>query len=407
LTATIPTPRRSESPQADSGTPPPLALFALLLVGPLSVEMTLPAFPAISQSLGSAANAAAQSFSLFFVGYMIGQVLAGFAADLAGRRTALLAALAIFVAGGLLCAVAQTTGQFFFFRLIQAIGVGGVPLLFRVVLRDASSDGGAARSMSAHVGILCIVSLFTPALGAVLAGTAGWQSVFALQAAAGLGMAAWVVKFTCLRENLHPVPWPQYWRTVLAAGSHRHILPMSFTYAGLMVLTSNAPAVIMSRFSISPTGFSILLAIIGLIGTAGLFANRRLILRMPITRIVRGGAILSVAGCMAIVMMGPDSLPAYVLGALIFTFASGFVVPNGAILVLGNVPVFAGGRAAVAGAAEYSIVAAVVAFSTLLGAEPQYLLTLLAILSLATLASEALLNRQSSSEGNRVTRRVP
>src|SRR3954471_20910584 len=80
-----------------------LLLGALTGLTALSIDMSLPALPALASIFATSADEAALTLSMFLAGYSVSQLFYGPVADGWGRRPPLLAGLALFVAGGIGC----------------------------------------------------------------------------------------------------------------------------------------------------------------------------------------------------------------------------------------------------------------------------------------------------------------
>ena len=73
-----------------------------------SVDMYLPAMPALAQALGSSTGEVQQTLSMFLLGAALSQAIFGPLADRFGRRNVLLAGTALFALASLLCTQAQS-----------------------------------------------------------------------------------------------------------------------------------------------------------------------------------------------------------------------------------------------------------------------------------------------------------
>src|ERR1700750_1214780 len=80
-------------------------LAALNAIGPLRMDMYLPSLPAIGQQLGVTAAQVQLTISSYLIGFAIGQILYGPVSDRYGRKTVLLAALALYGVGTICCAL--------------------------------------------------------------------------------------------------------------------------------------------------------------------------------------------------------------------------------------------------------------------------------------------------------------
>ncbi len=78
-----------------------LALFTT--VGPLSIDLYVPALPELGRVLGASDAAAQLTISVYVFGFAAGQLVHGPASDRYGRRPVLMVALSIFCLGALAC----------------------------------------------------------------------------------------------------------------------------------------------------------------------------------------------------------------------------------------------------------------------------------------------------------------
>ena len=94
-----------------TGLPEFVALMATLTaLAALSIDMVLPALPAIGASLGvERANDNQLILSLLFLGFGVGQLFYGPLSDAAGRKPAAFLGLALFSAGCVLALMSQAS----------------------------------------------------------------------------------------------------------------------------------------------------------------------------------------------------------------------------------------------------------------------------------------------------------
>ena len=98
-----------------------LILGALTAIGPLAIDMYLPALPGIARELGVPIAAVQKSLPAYFIGISFGQILYGPLSDRFGRKPALYMGLAIFVSASLGCAFTTSVTQLVAFRFLQAL----------------------------------------------------------------------------------------------------------------------------------------------------------------------------------------------------------------------------------------------------------------------------------------------
>jgi len=123
-------------------------------------------------------------------GYTLAQAavipLAGWLSDRFGAKRVFLTSVALFTAGSVLCATAQTSGMLITFRVLQGLGGGAVlPAAMAYVYRISPPD-----KVGALMGMMGVPILFAPAIGPVLGGWlvqyASWRYIFLLNLPVGI-----------------------------------------------------------------------------------------------------------------------------------------------------------------------------------------------------------------------------
>ncbi len=99
-----------------------LILGLLSAIGPFSIDMYLPGFPAIAVDLNTTVDNVAYSLSSFFIGICIGQLICGPLLDRYGRKLILYVGLAIYIAASFACAMSDSVEMLIGFRFLQALG---------------------------------------------------------------------------------------------------------------------------------------------------------------------------------------------------------------------------------------------------------------------------------------------
>lgn len=148
--------------------------------------MYLPAFPALSASLGASEGAVQGTLAAFFLAFALGQGLLGPLSDRFGRRPPLLAGLALFVAASAACALAEAAGALAAARAAQGLGACSGMVIARAVVRDLYPPAEAARAFAALMLVTGVAPMLAPLVGGVLLARFGWESIFWCLAALGL-----------------------------------------------------------------------------------------------------------------------------------------------------------------------------------------------------------------------------
>ena len=168
--------------------------FALVLVTSLSSFESTVVTTAMPTIIGDLHGLSLYSwvFSVYLLGSTITMPVYGKLADIHGRRKMLLLAIALFVGGSLLCALARTMPHLIVARGLQGLGAGGLIPLALTVSGDLYSMEERARIQGLFSSIWGVGSLVGPLAGAFLTVTIGWRSIFLLNLPLGL-LAAWIV----------------------------------------------------------------------------------------------------------------------------------------------------------------------------------------------------------------------
>lgn len=120
--------------------------------------------------------------------------------DTHGRKPLFLAAIAVFLAGSVLCAFAASMPMLAAFRAFQGIGAGGILALTSAVLGDVVPPRERAKYGGYFVATYAVASLAGPVTGGVLAGQRtllgvdGWRWIFLINLPVGLAACAVVTK---------------------------------------------------------------------------------------------------------------------------------------------------------------------------------------------------------------------
>ena len=132
----------------------------------LSIDAMLPALQEIGRDLGAVRpNDAQFVITAVFAGIGIGQILFGPLSDRIGRRRAILAGLAVFMAGCLVSILAPTFEVMIAGRVVQGIGVAAPRIVTIAMVRDRYEGRRMARLMSFAMAVFILVPTVAPALG--------------------------------------------------------------------------------------------------------------------------------------------------------------------------------------------------------------------------------------------------
>ncbi|GAB2497555.1 multidrug effflux MFS transporter [Promicromonospora xylanilytica] len=282
-----------------------VVLGLLTTLGPLSIDLYLPAFPALQRQFGADDGAVQLTLAGMTVGLALGNLVAGAWSDRVGRRRPLLLATALHVVVTLACAAAPTLEVLTVLRVVQGVAAAGSSVLVLAVARDVSDGPALVRLVSRITLVTTTVPLLAPVAGAALLPLVGWRGIFAVLgvfAALVLAVTAAVVPETgravggddrsSLSRALAVVRDPGF-RIATLLGA--------MTYAGVYAYVAASPLLLQGVHGISPTQFAIVFLANSLGLVVGVQTSAVLHRRRPGAPVLAGFAALTAVAAIAIV----------------------------------------------------------------------------------------------------------
>ncbi len=373
-------------------------LAALVALGPLSVDMYLPAMPAMRVALNTDISHIHLTLSVYLAGFAIFHLLCGPLADRFGRKPVLISGTVLFVAACIGCSQSDTVEELLLFRFIQGIGACVGPTLARAVTRDVFGPTRAARALSLIAMLMALAPAVAPTLGSIMLLVLPWPSIFVFLAAYGVAMIVLIQLY--LAETL---PRPQSMHPLAMARNYgqlfRDPLYISATfasalvYAGLLAYLSSSSFIYIGMLGVPLKyfGFIFLTSVVGyMLGSA---VSARLTRYYAPEQTVMLGAILVVVAT-GIMWLGgsvfPDSVAALMLPMVVYATGMGLVLPNAMAVALRPFPDIAGTASALMGFIQMSLSASATALvGALLRDTPEPMLAFMFLVSLLALGLSA------------------
>ncbi|HKU43482.1 MAG TPA: multidrug effflux MFS transporter [Polyangiales bacterium] len=367
-----------------------LSLAALTGVTALSIDMSLPAQPAIARELGVASGTAQLTLSLFLIGFACSQIVFGTLSDAIGRRPILLAGLAVFTLAGAACALSSAIGVLLVARFVQGIGASAAPVVARAMVRDRQSTSDAARTLSSIMAVLAVAPMIAPVIGAALLARFGWPAIFV--ALTLLGIALLLLSAATLAETLPPERRVPLSFVALRGGMARYfgtratLAPTALvclSFVGQFSFISNSPFVLIDGYGVSPQRFSLYFGATALALMVGSVIGRRLLQHTTPRRVLVFGACGLCAGGL-LVFAGTNLRELGPLGVvapmLVYCVGVGLTFPSATAVAMEPVAAIAGLASAILGSLQMvSGALAGYVVSRLGGREPYVLGTTLAL----------------------------
>ncbi|TDB70348.1 multidrug effflux MFS transporter [Micromonospora sp. KC723] len=342
-----------------------LVLGSLIAVGPLTIDMYLPAFPAIVADFQTTSAAVQLTLTGTLAGLALGQLLIGPLSDAVGRRTPLIAGIALHVVASLLCVVAPNIVVLGGLRVVQGLGVAAASVVAMAVVRDLFAGAAFATLLSRLLLVMGAAPILAPTLGGGLLRWADWRGVFV--ALASFGVLLVVVAALGLPETL-PVARRRRGGLVATARVYGSLL-RDRVFVGLVVVSGLAMAalfayvagssfVLQDQYGLDEQEFGLAFGAgaVGLIGATQF--NVRLLRRHPPQRIlVAALAVGAVAGLvlLAVAATGFGGLPSLLVSLWVVLAAAGLAMPNAPALALSRHGAAAGTASALLGAVQFGV----------------------------------------------------
>lgn len=396
MTVQAPTPRQPGGRHVRPGSAAFIALIAALMtMTAMTIDINLPAIPALADDLGTTLTAGQITVTIFFYGFALGQAFWGPCSDKVGRKPAMLAGIALFVLSSAACAFAASIDQLLTMRFAQGFAAGAGSVLGRTVIRDLFDGQQMARIMSLALAAFVTAPIIAPSLGALMLSVGSWRLIFVLLAVYGLTLAAlcalWLPESLPRRDpgalRLSRV-LEGYVAMARDRGSLVYGTVVTFGFCGLTTYLANAPAIFMSGYGMTPGQFGVVFAVVAMCSALGNLANARIVRHLDLTRAVAIGiAGTSVGIALNLVLASlvqPESGWALVPGYCLFFFFFGLIVANGTTLSLQAHRHIAGAATSVLGVAQTVVPATVASLAAAFydgTATPSLLLTVLLLLA--------------------------
>jgi DHA1 family bicyclomycin/chloramphenicol resistance-like MFS transporter len=153
-----------------------------------ALHIVVPALPLLVLAFDDSAARVQLVLTLYLAGIAAGQLVYGPLSDCFGRRPVLIAGLAVFLAGTVLCGLAGSLAVLILGRVLEACGACAGIVLARAIIRDVYEREAAARGLALVMMVMSFAPAISPAVGAYLAEWLDWRAIFLL-----LGMAGAIV----------------------------------------------------------------------------------------------------------------------------------------------------------------------------------------------------------------------
>ncbi len=344
-----------------------LALGGLSALGPLSLDLYLPALPTLTAELGAGEAAGQATLSLCMIGLAVGQLLVGPLTDRVGRRIPLLVGSAVFALAAGLCALAPSIGVLLALRFIGGLAGGAGIVTARAMVRDLYAGPQLARVFALLTLVMGVAPIAAPLLGGLLLAVTSWRGVFAALAVLGtvLLIAAATLGDTLPVKQRHAGGLRVAGRALRSVlGDRTFLLPAvvgAVGVCGMFVYIAMASFVLQREYGLSAQQFALVFGVnaVGIMAVGRLSAG--LVGRFGAARLLTAGVAVALVASVAMLVgvLVSGSVWVLLVPLLFLVSCTGVLMPNATALALEGQATVAGTASALFGLLQFATGAAV------------------------------------------------
>lgn len=347
-------------------------LMAMTGIGPVSVNILVPALPNLAVELKADIATVQLTLSAFLMSLATAQLMLGPLSDKLGRRPVVLAGLALAALAPIAAAFAWSIEQLILARIVQAFGAATGVVIGRAIVRDLFDRDRAASMLGLVTTVMVLAPMFAPTIGGALDTAFGWEAIFIFAGLYSLTVLIWSLRAlpetrparstdaSFLRDARMLFANPRFWGYVLVVALATSPF---FTFIG------GGPHIVVSMMRRTSAEYGLWFAITSVGYMAGNFTASRLSQRLGVnTMIVIGLAVEASGGVMMLVLVALFGArePAIIFVPQIFLSGGiGILLPNAIAGAVSVRPQAAGSASGLTGFGQMATGAVMAQFVTM------------------------------------------
>ena len=372
-----------DSAEIKSARAAPFRLLALLIamtaLGPLSLNILIPALPGLVTRLATDLGTVQLTVSLYLVGLASAQLVLGPLSDRFGRRPVVLAGLTLTALSSIVGIAAASIESLIVARVVQALGASTGMVIGRAIIRDLYDRDRAAAMIGWVATAMVVAPMISPLIGGLLDTAFGWETIFVFVAVVSCCVLAWA--YLALPETRpdHVTGggirylWGETRALLTSRSFVGYVLCGTFGSATFFCFLGGAPYVVITLMGRSSAEYGIWFVLSAFGYMVGNSAAGRYSARYGVNVMIKWGVALEVIGALISVALTPILMttgpaPLFLAQCLI-AFGNGVLLPNSIAGAVSVRPQAAGTASGLTGFTQLGVGAiATQAMSQLVGA---------------------------------------
>jgi DHA1 family bicyclomycin/chloramphenicol resistance-like MFS transporter len=339
-----------------------LVLGSITAIGPITIDMYLPAFAAISESFAAPKNMVQLSLAAYFIGLSLGQLLYGPVIDRFGKKIPLFFGLTVFTISSIACCFTQDIEHFIILRFFQALGACSGIVVPRAIVRDIFSPQESAQIFSHLMLVMGLGPILAPILGSFILNVFGWKMIFIFLGA--FGILCLLLTKMALPKTKGPDPDEKIsngLKKYLGILHDRNFVVCSFSgglaMAGMFSYVTGSPFVYLQFFGLSAKYYSLVFAVnaFGYITAAQI--NAKILKKIPIEKVLAKVLFIPAFTGGALIFVSINNPAFWPFTITLFTFIAsiGAISPGTTALALANQSKYSGSASALLGTTQFGL----------------------------------------------------
>jgi MFS transporter, DHA1 family, multidrug resistance protein len=354
-----------------------LVLGALIALGPMTIDMYLPAFPALAADLHASDSAIQLTLTGMLGGLAFGQLVIGPLSDAFGRKRPLVTGLLVHAVTSMLAAAAPSIFLLASVRVLQGFAGAAISVVAMAIVRDLFSGYAVARLMSRLMLVIGLAPILAPSIGGIILEWTSWRGIFGVLAAIAVVLtfvAVLGVRETLPIERRRPANLRATLATYRGLIADRAFLALvfigGFMMSAMFAYVAGSSFVLQDGYGLSELAFGLVFGLNAAGLTIASQLNPLLIRRFGVLNVLSGAMITGVLSASALVvagLTGAGGLAGVLVPLALVVASAGLSLPNTPALALTRHGEAAGTAAAMLGAVQFGVGALVAPLVGLFG----------------------------------------